>query len=240
MPSETLQAIVLRVANYRDRDRMLTLLTPDKGRVDVLSRGCRRPKSCLMSASENFVQGEFVVFRNQDRYTLTSCNIGESFYPVRLDAYRMTCGAYMLQLAQAAAHPEQEAEALYELITESLRHLCYREDEQALTIVNTFLLLFAAVNGYRPRLSHCVHCQKEIAPNQGAGFDIIEGGICCRTCAPAALMRLSAAQLQWMRAVLQTGLDTPAVSEDKTLFEVLRRYVESRLDATIKSSRFLP
>ena len=48
MPSETLQAVVLRYANYRDRDRMLTLLTPDHGRVDVLSRGCRKPNSALM------------------------------------------------------------------------------------------------------------------------------------------------------------------------------------------------
>ena len=240
MPSETLQGIVLRVANYRERDRMLTLLTPDRGRVDVLSRGCRRPKSCLMSASESFVQGEFVVFRNQDRYTLTSCNIGEAFYPVRLDAYRMTCGAYMLQLSQASAHPGQEAEALYDLLTDSLRHLCYSTDENPLMIVNAFLLLFAADNGYRPRLSHCVYCQREISSAQGAGFDIIEGGICCRSCAKGALMRLSASQLRWMRAVLKNGLDVPAIDEDKTLFEVLRRYVESRLETTIKSSRFLP
>ncbi len=240
MPSETLQGIVLRVANYRDRDRMLTLLTPDKGRVDVLSRGCRRPKSCLMSASENFVQGEFVVFRNQDRYTLTSCAISDSFYPVRLDAYRMTCGAYMLQLAQAAAHPEQEAEALYELLTESLRHLCYNQEEAPLMIVNAYLLLFAATGGYRPRLNHCVFCQKKISPGQGTGFDVLEGGICCGACARTALMRVSAAQLQWMRDVLKNGLDVPPIKEDKTLFEVLRRYVESRLDMTIKSSRFLP
>ncbi|HRX08486.1 MAG TPA: DNA repair protein RecO [Candidatus Limiplasma sp.] len=240
MPSETLQGIVLRVANYRDRDRMLTLLTPDKGRVDVLSRGCRRPKSCLMSASENFVQGEFVVFRNQDRYTLTSCNIAESYYPVRLDAYRMTCGAYMLQLAQAAAHPEQEAETLYELLTASLHSLCYDQDASPLMIVNSFLLLFAADNGYRPRLNHCVYCQKEIAPTQSAYFDSIEGGICCRGCAKGALMRLSADQLQWMRQTLKQGLGVPEIAEDKTLFEVLRRYVESRLEATIKSSKFLP
>jgi len=240
MPSETLQGIVLRVANYREHDRMLTLLTPDRGRVDVLSRGCRRPKSCLMPASESFVMGEFVVFRNQDRYTLTSCTIGEAFYPVRLDAYRMTCGAYMLQLAQAAAHPEQEAEALYELLADSLQHLCYHENENPLTIVNAYLLLFAAEGGYRPRLNHCVYCQREIAPNHSAGFDIIEGGICCRACAKGALMRLSAAELNWMRATLKTGFDTPPVPEDKTLFEVLRRYVESRLETTIKSSKFLP
>ena len=239
MPSETLQAIVLRVANYREHDRMLTLLTPDQGRVDVLSRGCRRPKSCLMPASENFVQGEFVVFRNQDRCTLTSCTIGESFYPVRLDAYRMTCGAYMLQLAQAAAHPGQEAETLYQLLAGSLRRLCYGENGAPLTIVNAFLLLFAADNGYRPRLSHCVYCQKKIAPDQGACFDISAGGICCGSCAQGALPRPSAAQLQWMRATLQNGTETPAV-EDKTLFEILRRYVESRLETTIKSSKFLP
>ncbi len=240
MPSETLQGIVLRVANYREHDRMLTLLTPDRGRVDVLSRGCRRPKSCLMSASESFVQGEFVVFRSQDRYTLTSCSVGEAFYPVRLDAYRMTCGAYMLQLSQAAAQTGQEAETLYQLLTDSLRRLCYSEDENPLMIVNAFLLLFAADNGYRPRLSHCVYCQKKIAPDQGAGFDIAEGGICCRACAKGALMRLSASQLDWMRATLQDGFDVPPVPEDKTLFEVLRRYVESRLETTIKSSKFLP
>lgn len=240
MPSETLQGIVLRVANYRDRDRMLTLLTPDKGRVDVLSRGCRRPKSSLMSASENFVQGEFVLFRSQDRYTLTSCAVAESYYPLRLDAYRMTCGAYMLQVAQAAAHPEQEAGTLYGLLTESLRRLSYDTGANPLMIVNSFLLLFAADNGYRPRLSHCVHCQKEIAPAQGAMFDIAEGGICCRSCAQGALMRLSADQLHWMRATLKNGPGVPEIQEDKTLFEALRRYVESRLEATIKSSKFLP
>ncbi len=240
MPSETLQGIVLRVANYRDRDRMLTLLSPDKGRVDVLSRGCRRPKSCLMPVSENFVQGEFVLFRNQDRYTLSSANISESYYPLRLDAYRMICGAYMLQLAQAAAHPEQEAKTIYELLTASLHRLCYDQSASPLMVVNSFLLLFAADNGYRPRLNHCVYCQKEIAPTQSAYFDSIEGGICCRNCTKGALMRLSAKQLGWMRQTLKQGLGVPEITEDKTLFEVLRRYVESRLDATIKSSKFLP
>ena len=45
MPSVTTQGIVLRYANYREHDRMLTILSPDYGRIDALSRGCRRPKS---------------------------------------------------------------------------------------------------------------------------------------------------------------------------------------------------
>ena len=107
MPSETLQGVVLRHANYRERDRMLTLLTPDHGRVDVLARGCRRPNSPLMPAAELFVHGEFVVFRNNDRCTLTSCTLADTFFPLRLDPYRLTCGAYLLNLA-LAAYPRHE------------------------------------------------------------------------------------------------------------------------------------
>ena len=107
MPSITTRGIVLRYANYRDHDRMLTLLTPDYGRMDVLSRGCRRPKSALMPASECFVSGEFVVFQQNDRCTLTGCTLDDTFYNLRLDPYRLTCASYMAALCAAAAQPGQ-------------------------------------------------------------------------------------------------------------------------------------
>ena len=37
-------AIVLRYANYRDNDRILTLLSPTRGRIEALARGCCRPR----------------------------------------------------------------------------------------------------------------------------------------------------------------------------------------------------
>ena len=39
MPSVTTQGIVLRHADYREHDRMLTLLSPSMGRVEALCRG---------------------------------------------------------------------------------------------------------------------------------------------------------------------------------------------------------
>ena len=81
MPSITTPGIVLRHANYRDHDRMLTILSPHYGRLDVLSRGCRRPKSALMPASELFVHGEFVCYQQNDRATLSSCEITDTLSP---------------------------------------------------------------------------------------------------------------------------------------------------------------
>lgn len=240
MPSETIEAVVLRHANYRERDRMLTLLTPDHGRLDLLSRGCRRPKSPLLAGSELFVRGEYVVFRTQERYTLTACTVADSFYPLRLDAYRLTCATYLLGLAQAAAQPEQPAAGLFSLLITALTHAAYCTQEPPLTVTNAFLLLYAAELGYRPRLRHCVACRAPLAPDSDARLDVEAGGLCCNACARAGQYPLTAAQIGWMNAVLANGYHAPMQAADALLFEALRHYVEHRLDGTIKAGKFLP
>lgn len=241
MPSETLQAIVLRHANYRDNDRMLALLSPLHGRVDALARGCRKPKSPIMASSEVFVHGEFVLFQQGGRYTVTSCEITDSFYPLRLDDYRMTCGMYLLELAQAAAQPEQPANELYALMLTALYHLAYIKDEPPLSVVSATLLLFANLAGYRPRLNHCASCRQALDTTDGAALVSAAGGLCCRACAPNNADWLSAGEIAWMRSTLATGFTQQQQKTDASrLFVPLRRYVESRLDQTIKSSRFLP
>lgn len=240
MPSETLLGVVLRYANYRERDRMLTLLTPDHGRVDVLSRGCRRPNSPLMPASELFVHGEFVVFRSGERLTLTSCSLTDTFYPLRLDAYRLTCATYLLGLAQAAAQPEESAEGLYTLLLTGLYHLAYCTDEPPLTVTSAFMLRYAAEIGYRPRLNHCAHCRAPLPPEQGARLDMEAGGLCCKLCARGEQIALTAVQVHWMRTALDQGLNAPMPEADAMLFHALRRFVEGKLETTIKASQFLP
>ena len=240
MPSETLQAVVLRHANYRDHDRMLTLLTPDHGRVDVLSRGCRKPKSQLMPGSELFVHGEYVVFRGGEHYTLTACAVADTFYPLRLDPYRLTCASFMLGLVQAAAQPEQPAQGLFSLLLKGLTHMAYCPDEPALAVTNAFLLLFADEVGYRPRMNHCARCRAPLMPDAPAWLDVEAGGLCCKACAQAGQVPLTGAQASWMRAVLHSGFDNPITQDDALLFEALRRYVESKLEIHIKAGQLLP
>jgi len=246
MPSETMRGIVLRHANYRDHDRMLTLFSPEKGRVDALARGCRPPKSPLLTAGEVFAQGEFVLFRSQDRYTLTSCAIADTYYPLRLDPYRLTCAGYLLGLALAAVQPGEAAPELYALLLEGLGGLAYHEEELPLSLTTAFLLRYAGVIGYKPRMNHCAHCRTPLGISGGALLDVEAGGLVCAGCAGSGTYRLSAAQVDWMRAVLgQESLksvgEAGLLGEDRTdLFVIFREYVESRLETTIKGSRLLP
>ena len=100
-------AIVLRYVNYRDNDRMVTLLSPSRGRVDAIIRGCRKPRSHNLNAGELFALGDYMMHENGGHITITSVRLIETFYPLRNDYDRLTCGIYLLNLAEAVSEPEQ-------------------------------------------------------------------------------------------------------------------------------------
>ncbi len=239
MPTETMQAIVLRHADYRDFDRMVTLLSPTAGRVDALARGCRRPKNALLPASELFTHGEFVLYRKGEQYTLTSCEITDAFYPLRLDTDRLCCGAYLLELAGAAAQPDQPAMQLYATLLQGLYRLSYTEAIPR-SVVSSFLLLYASIIGYKPRLNHCALCRRALDTSAGAYLSPQAGGLLCAACSPGSAQRLSAEQILWMRRTLAEGMtDAQQKTDASEALPTLRRYVEFRLDRDLKSSRFL-
>ena len=70
MASESLNGIVLSYSDYRDNDRILTLLTIEKGRVDCKVRNCRKPTAPFLACSQLFVYGEYTIFTTKQRTTL--------------------------------------------------------------------------------------------------------------------------------------------------------------------------
>lgn len=233
-------AIVLRYANYRDNDRMLTLLSPTRGRMEALSRGCRKPRSSLLNASELFALGEYEVYERGNHLTVISATLTETFYPLRQDFDRLACGTYLLGLAEAAAQPGEPAQELFMLLLHTLSRLTFT-DQPWKPLLAGFLLHYAACEGYKPRLMHCVHCEKPLTPEEQVYFDLAEGGLCCHECHQPGQTPVAAAQAQWMRQMLHTGsagwVNTP---DCYCPFTLLRAYVESRLDRPVHAAAMLP
>ena len=137
-------AIVLRHVNYRDNDRMVTLLSPSRGRIDAVIRNCRKPKSHNLNSGELFALGDFMLHENNNRTIVTSVRLIETFYPLRSDYDRLTCGIYLLNLAEAAAEPEQEQQELFLLLLHTLSRLCF-SDQPWKPLLAGFLLHFSTV-----------------------------------------------------------------------------------------------
>ena len=240
MANTTTQGVVLRYADYRENDRMLTLLTPFSGRTDALARGCRKPGSPLMSCAELFAYGEYVLYLGKGRAGVVSFSLIDSFYPLREDYDRLRYASYMLQILEAQAIPGDRTEKLFQLLIRSLKRLCYLPlDPRAVTAA--FLLMNAALSGYRPRLSHCVRCGKRLSETEARLFDIEEGGLCCDACSSRDLpaVPLNAREIIWMKDILANGIEKTERPPEDAPLPLLRKYLETRLEVSPPSGKGL-
>ena len=247
MPQITTNAIVLRRADYRENDRMLTLFSPTLGRIDALSRGCRRQKSPLMAASEVFCAGEYVLYQAGERTTVVSCAVTDTYYPLRGDYERLAHGMYALELCAAAIQPMQENERLFLLLLRALAHLCYGQDEPR-RVTAVFLMGMTSLLGFRPQVGRCARCGRPIdVPTAAEGipvaaFSAEQGGVLCTACGAGERCRLYAADVLYLQDIMRRGLKS---LEDEAqcpdvLFDALRQLAEQRLDTPIRSGRMLP
>ena len=171
-------AIVLRRSEWRDYDRMVTLLTP-QGRIDAVARGCRRPRSPLLAAAEPFTAGEYALFQGGGRFTVEQFRATDTFYPLREDYERLTHGAYWLRLAEMQAMPDQPSEELFALLLRALAHLAY-SGLNASMLTMAFELHYLAILGLSPVMDSCVRCGAPVEGN--AWFDAAGGGVVCEKC----------------------------------------------------------
>ena len=234
-------AIVLRRVNYRDNDRMVTLLSPSRGRIEAIIRNCRKPKSHNLNAAELFALGDYMVIESGGHMTVTSVRLIETFYPLRADYDRLTCGVWLLGLAEAAAEPEQEQQELFMLLLHTLSRLTF-SDQPWKPLLSGFLLHFSACQGFKPRLNHCSLCGKRLGDEPPLFFDPADGGVVCGSCRRNGnQVSLSPAQLRWMRGALTAGSASWVNTADaEAPFQVLRAYVESKLGRRLKSGALLP
>ncbi len=190
----TTKAMVLRRSDWRDYDRMVTLFSPDMGRVEAVVRGCRRPRSPLINAAEPFCAGEYTLSEEKGRFTVTACQVQESNFPIRQDVDKLTHGAYYLHLTGLAALPGEANEELFLLTLKALAFLSYSTLPPEL-ITAAFELHFLQLSGQAPRVDRCVTCGRDVSTPAGSSgplrFSERLGGAVCGRCALDAREPLS-------------------------------------------------
>ena len=236
MPGLVTRAIVLRAVNYRENDRMLTLLTPEKGILTAIARGCRKPKSPLMPASEWFVCGTYELVTVHQHIVVTGCEIQDTFYPLREDMERLAAAGCMAAVCEQLAQPEQAAQTLYGLLLQGLYFLAY--DAAVCTTATTAAFLLKCIDeaGYRPRLKHCVHCGRLLDLTEGAALDFEGGGLICDSCkAQGSGAWVSRDELIWMCDVLRKPFSPRGESGMLRTLRTLRFYAENRMGLFLRA-----
>ena len=236
MPSFTTPAIVIRRADYGDYDRMITLFSPEHGRIDAIARGCRRPKSPLVNAVEPFTSGEFQLYERRGRFTLEQCQISESFFDLRADYDRLCHGVYWLKLLDAAILPDTPMPELFITTLRALAYLNYGELPTEL-VTMAFEMHFMALNGLSPAMDRCMRCGRPI--NGDCRFDANRGGAICLDC-PSTAPSLSNGARRIMLKLPRTAFDKFQLVDGHPNWREAARHFRGYVNRKMYLEKFAP
>lgn len=237
------QGIVLKYTNLGEADKILTILTRNKGKIRAVAKGSRKPKSSLLASSELFAFSEFVLYKGSSLYHISQADVRETFYNLRNDLLRLSYAVFFAELADAVSEEELVSERLFLLLAKALYYLA--EGEIPVGIIHVaYQLKLMDVSGYRPNLQRCVHCgNSELKEYR---FDIELGGLICDQCENVgkSIMRISAGTLETIRILLNTEISRlNTLKIDNTIFneidKLVKRFVHAHLDKHFKSLDFL-
>ena len=179
----TTQGLVLREVNYKESDKILTILTAGEGKRTVKARGCRRKGSQLAAAAQLLVYSEMTLFDYRDHCTLSEASTLREFRGLRENITLLALGSYFAEVAETVAQEGREDPGVLSLILNSLYALDALGKPPAL-VKAAFELKLMCLIGYEPLLDACAVCG--LPHPERPAFHLRQGVLHCAACREGA------------------------------------------------------
>ncbi len=170
---------MLKASDFGEAHRIVTLLTPGRGKLQAVAKGVKRPTSRLAAALLPFTHARLLLWEGRTLDGISQAEIRHSFRPLREDLGRMTRAFYACELVGEMVPEGPEAAAVFRLLLYALGLLAYGgQPDLALRYLELHLL---RLTGHLPRLDACAGCGHPVAPP--VRFVPGAGGCLCAACA---------------------------------------------------------
>ena len=170
--------VVISESNMGDYDKMITLLTPNLGKISCSARGARRTKSLLLAGTQFLCFGEYQLFKGGDNYKINSCETIEMFYNLRTDLNKLTYSSYITKIVSDVTTENQNSYNTLKLFLNTI-YTISETDKDLDLVVSVFKLRLLKILGFAPNTKECVSCKKT---ENISHFSIIDNGFKCFDC----------------------------------------------------------
>lgn len=178
MKQTKMSGIVISESNMGDYDKMVTLLTPNFGKISCSARGARRTKSLLLAGTQFLCFGEYQLFKGGDTYKINSCETIEMFYNLRTDLDKLTYSSYITKIILDVTTENQNSYNTLKLFLNTL-YTISETDKDLNLIVSVFKFRLLKILGFTPNINECIFCKTK---DNLSYFSIINNGFICDSC----------------------------------------------------------
>jgi DNA repair protein RecO (recombination protein O) len=182
MSAEKTDALVIRLADWSETSRVVTLFTRDFGRISVLAKGAKRLRSAFEAALDLLSTCRIVFLRKPGGSLgiLMESQLISRFTPQRTTLTSLYGGYYIAELLSALTEEEDSHPQLFENSIETLRRL--ESEPQPLWPLVHFELILLRELGHLPELSGCLACGAPLQAGQSYSVWVTQGGLICADC----------------------------------------------------------
>src|SRR4030042_4626425 len=117
------EAIVLRQRKLGEADKIVTLFTPNYGKLEAVAKGVRRPKSRLAGHLEVLTYTSAMLAQGRNLDVVTQAQVIESFAPLRDDLHRLSRALYAAELVDRFSPEGAESYHIFQFLFGTLRRL---------------------------------------------------------------------------------------------------------------------
>jgi DNA repair protein RecO (recombination protein O) len=171
------KGIILKRQNFGEADRVLTVLTEERGKIRVIAKGVRKTLSKLAGHLEPFCVTEFLIVECRNLDIVSGAAVKKCHLNLRGNLESIQTAQYLAEIIDKMLPEEEKHAEIYELLDEVLEHLNIGSAE---LLVSYFEINFLSSTGFHPELGQCVHCGKKLG--KANKFDFESGGLRCNTC----------------------------------------------------------
>lgn len=176
---EAIDGVVVRVRDMNDNDRYLSVLTAERGRITVLSKGSRSMRGSQMGVSQLYTYANFEIYQRGSLYILKGGSAIDPFYALSMDIDRLNLAAYLCDLTCELTDEGEDATDMMRLLLNSLYAISKDLYPQEI-IKGAFELRAAILSGYAPDLEGCTGCG--VREEEYLYLDVMNGAILCPAC----------------------------------------------------------
>lgn len=237
---------MLRQTDMGEADRLLVLLTPERGIVRTTARGARKPGSKTGGHLDLLCHVNVSISGGRGLEAISQADTIESFRGLRGDLGRLSRGLYLAELAERFAVEEAPAHSAFRLLVDSLRTLASVPPEAEDLLLRWHELRLLSHQGFAPEVQRCADCGADLEPVDHV-FSAARGGIVCPKCRargddpllPASVPAIKV--LRFLRRAAWADAAGLRVGEEerRQVERIMRAHLHYVLDRDVKSSAFL-
>jgi DNA repair protein RecO (recombination protein O) len=237
-------AMVLSRFELGEADRVLTLITPEFGKLKVIAKGIRRPTSRLGGSLEPFAELHLDLARGRTFDVVTGVSVGRAFLRLRDSLESAATAWYLGELADRSPEERHAAEPVYLLLRHAFELL-----EAGMSpgrVARWYEMHLADELGMRPEVDRCVECDRLLETGEAFRWVPPLGGVLCERCPgpPASQTALSLDALKLLKAYQRMDVEAIAALRipapvEREVEDALRGFVAYALERGARSLGFL-